>query len=155
MIGRILAELMIYALVGATVAPLLGYTLAQIVVDEASRHFTIPMAVILLMIVSFVIAYAIRSVTAHFMVVNFNKIAVAFIVFFFQMIICTVLLASMLLPIIYVFAIACGSFVNLVITIIKRPITIVSDNKDQIREIHERNKDHLRDLHDEFRKRLR
>lgn len=153
-VKREIAEIVIYAVLGITVAPLTGYYLSNLIVDAAFENMDV-FAVIALLALSFIITYGIRALIAYRMLVNFNSIHVGIVVYFIQMLLCTVLLFTMLIPFIYLLAIAAGSFMGLAITIAKRPITIVKDAKDIIDhtdEMKDRVKDHLKDARDRFRR---
>ena len=154
---REIAEIVIYAIVGATIAPLVGFILANIIVDSTMGGAKDIFSTIVLLLLSFIITYGVRALVAFRMLVNFNSIHIGIVVFFIQLVLCSVLLFTMMIPFLYILAIAGGSFIGLVVTIIKRPVTIIRDADDVIRhadEMKDRVKDHLKDLHDEFRKRL-
>ena len=152
---REIAEIVIYAIVGATVAPVVGYLLANMIVDSAMGGVRDIVSMIVLFLLSFIITYGVRALIAYRMLVNFNSIHIGIVVFFIQMMLCFVLFVTMFFPLIYILAIAAGSLTGLMVTIAKRPLTIIKDADDIIEhadEMRDKVKDHLKDMHDRFRR---
>ncbi len=151
---REIAEIVIYAVLGVTVAPLVGYFLANMIVDATFEHMDI-VATAVLFILSFIITYAIRGLIAFRMLVNFNSIHIGIMVYIIQLMLCFVLFVTMLIPFIYILAIAGGSLMGLIVTILKRPVTLVKDANRMVKhadEVRDKAVDHIKEMHDRFKR---
>ena len=133
MIGRKIAEVIIFSIVGALVAPTLASVLAHLVMDQVNQVYTVPMAAVALIILSFLISTFIKWALASFMSINMDHILVMGAIFILQFFICAIFIFFGM-KFVFAAAVVAGSFISLVITIVRRPFTAYSEVKDKIEE---------------------
>ena len=133
MFRRKLAEVIIFAFVGALITPTIASILAKYILDEVSQHYAVPMAAIALVILSFIISTIIKSVLASRMSINMDHISVMLSIFILQFFICSIFVGFGM-SLVYAGAVILGSFISLVITIIKRPFTLYDEVKGKVKD---------------------
>ena len=133
MFRRKLAEVIIFAFVGALIAPTIASIIAKYILNEVSQHYAVPMAAVAIVILSFIISTIIKAILASRMSINMDHISVMLSIFILQFFICSVFVGFGM-SVLYAGAVILGSFISLVITIIRRPFTLYDEVKEKIRD---------------------
>ncbi len=128
MIARQTGELALYALINATITPVIAFMLAEFILAEVSENFVVPMAALMLTVLSCLISMVMKKVMASRMTVNFNAITVNVAVFVLEFIICWIF-AYLGMPLVYAASVLLGAAIAIAITTLRRPSTLREERK--------------------------
>ncbi len=128
MIARQTGELALYALINATITPVIAFMLAEFILAEVSESFVVPMAALMLTVLSCLISMIMKKIMASRMTVNFNAITVNIAVFVLEFIICWIF-AYLGMPLVYAASVLLGAAIAIAITTLRRPSTLREERK--------------------------
>ncbi len=133
MIARQTAELALFAFINAAFTPVIAFMLAGLILDEVSESFVVPMAALVLTILSCVISMLMKKLMASRMSVNFNAVTVNVAVFVLEFLICW-LFAYLGMPLVYAASVILGAAIAIVISAVRRPSTLKEERRHKRKE---------------------